>query len=38
VHDVAATIDALKVWNAVAALPLPKAKPASPGIRWPDDD
>jgi dihydropteroate synthase len=38
VHDVAATVDALKVWNAVAALPLPKAKPASPGIRWPDDD
>jgi len=38
VHDVAATVDALKVWNAVAALPLAKAKPASPGIRWPDDD
>jgi dihydropteroate synthase len=38
VHDVAATVDALKVWNAVAALPLPKAKPASLGIRWPDDD
>jgi dihydropteroate synthase len=38
VHDAAATVDALKVWNAVAALPLPKAKPASPGIRWPDDD
>jgi dihydropteroate synthase len=37
VHDVAATVDALKVWNAIAALPLPKAKPASPGIRWPDD-
>jgi dihydropteroate synthase len=38
VHDVTATVDALKVWNAVAVLPLPKAKPASPGIRWPDDD
>ncbi len=38
VHDVAATVDALKVWNAVAAVPLPKAKPAAPGIRWPDDD
>ena len=38
VHDVAATVDALKVWNAVAALPAPKAKPATPAIRWPDDD
>ena len=38
VHDVAATVDALKVWNAVAALPSPRTKPASPGIRWPDDD
>ena len=38
VHDVAATVDALKVWNAVAALPEPKAKPAAPSIRWPDDD
>ena len=38
VHDVAATVDALKVWNAVAALPAPKAKPAIPSIRWPDDD
>lgn len=38
VHDVAATVDALKVWNAVAALPAPKAKPASPGVRWPGDE
>jgi dihydropteroate synthase len=38
VHDVAGTVDALKVWNAVAALPAPKAKPAVPSIRWPDDD
>lgn len=38
VHDVAATVDALKVWNAVAAVPLPKGRAASPGIRWPDDD
>ncbi|HEV8692690.1 MAG TPA: dihydropteroate synthase [Lysobacter sp.] len=38
VHDVAATVDALKVWNAIAAQPLPKAKSASPTIRWPDDD
>jgi len=40
VHDVAATVDALKVWNAVAAMPMPKAKanPAAPSIRWPDED
>ncbi|GAB3374938.1 dihydropteroate synthase [Lysobacter rhizosphaerae] len=38
VHDVAATVDALKVWNAVAAQPLPRAKAATPTIRWPDDD
>ncbi len=38
VHDVTATVDALKVWNAVAAVPLPRAKPAAPTIRWPDED
>jgi dihydropteroate synthase len=38
VHDVTATVDALKVWNAVAAVPSPKARPAAPAIRWPDDD
>lgn len=38
VHDVAATVDALKVWNAVAAVPMPKAKSATPSIRWPDDE
>ncbi|TXI49570.1 MAG: dihydropteroate synthase [Lysobacter sp.] len=38
VHDVAATVDALKVWNAVAAVPMSKAKPTAPAIRWPDDD
>ena len=37
VHDVAATVDALKVWNAVAAVPAPRQDAASPGIRWPDD-
>ena len=37
VHDVAATVDALKVWNAVAAIPMPR-KEAAPAIRWPDDD
>ena len=38
VHDVAATVDALKVWNAVAAIPSPRKAAASPSIRWPDDD
>ena len=38
VHDVAATVDALKVWNAVAAQPMPRTQAAIPGIRWPDDE
>ena len=38
VHDVAATVDALKVWNAVAAVPMPRTTQAAAGIRWPDDD
>jgi dihydropteroate synthase len=36
-HDVAATVDALKVWNAVAAVPLPRTE-AKPATRWPDED
>lgn len=36
VHDVAATVDALKVWNALAAVPMPRVL-AKPEIRWPDD-
>lgn len=38
VHDVAATVDALKVWAAVAAVPAVRqeAMPAMP--RWPDED
>ncbi|MBT2746958.1 MULTISPECIES: dihydropteroate synthase [unclassified Lysobacter] len=38
VHDVAATVDALKVWAAVAAQQMPKraASPAMP--KWPDDE
>jgi dihydropteroate synthase len=36
VHDVAATVDALKVWNAVAAVPTPRVD-AKPAIAWPDD-
>ena len=38
VHDVAATVDALKVWVAVAAVPVPKAKSQAAAPRWPDDD
>ena len=38
VHDVAATVDALEVWHAVATQTLPRVKPASPAIRWPDED
>lgn len=38
VHDVAATVDALKVWNAVAAVPMPRVGSTAPTIRWPDDD
>ena len=36
VHDVAATVDALKVWSAVAAVPLPRRE-AKPAIAWPED-
>ena len=38
VHDVAATVDALKIWNAVAAIPAPRKPTAAPTIRWPDDE
>jgi dihydropteroate synthase len=37
VHDVAATVDAIKVWDAVAKVPMPRPKAAAPGIRWPDE-
>ncbi|MCW5581660.1 MAG: dihydropteroate synthase, partial [Luteimonas sp.] len=36
VHDVAATVDALRVWNAVAAVPMPRQEAAKPKIEWPD--
>jgi len=36
VHDVAATVDALKVWAAVDAVPKPRAASA-PKIVWPDE-
>jgi dihydropteroate synthase len=39
VHDVAATVDALKVWLAVEAVPTPRStERATSGIRWPDED
>ncbi len=42
VHDVAATVDALKVWNAVNEVPVPRDPRAgassAPAIRWPDED
>lgn len=38
VHDVAATVDALKVWNAVAAVVVPKGRQPAATPRWPDDD
>jgi dihydropteroate synthase len=39
VHDVAATVDALGIWNAVADVTVPKKSSASSsGIRWPDED
>jgi dihydropteroate synthase len=38
VHDVAATVDALKVWAAVDAVPMPRQDAAKPQLRWPDED
>ena len=38
VHDVAATVDALKVWAAVDAVAVPRTAASPPGVRWPDDD
>ena len=38
VHDVAATVDALKVWNAVAAQVVPKGKSSPAMPKWGDDD
>ena len=35
-HDVAATVDALKVWQAVAEVPEPRKAAGAPGISWPD--
>ena len=38
VHDVAQTVDALKVWAAVDAVPAPRRGAPGPSIRWPDHD
>ncbi|WP_282294702.1 dihydropteroate synthase [Stenotrophomonas sp. PS02289] len=38
VHDVAATVDALKVWAAVDAVPAPRVAAAPAMPRWPDED
>ncbi|WP_251476380.1 dihydropteroate synthase [Stenotrophomonas lactitubi] len=37
VHDVAATVDALKVWQVVDAVPAVRVD-AQPTLRWPDED
>ena len=36
VHDVAATVDALKLWQAVAQVPAPRRDPGAPAISWPE--
>jgi dihydropteroate synthase len=38
VHDVAATVDALKVWYAVQSGDKPERKDVPKAPRWPDDD
>jgi len=38
VHDVAATVDALKVWAALSAQKLPRAKATPSMPTWPDDE
>ncbi|WP_294065313.1 dihydropteroate synthase [Silanimonas sp.] len=38
VHDVAETVDALKVWAALAAVPVPRSRAAAPTLRWPGED
>ena len=36
VHDVAETVDALRVWQAVAAVPAPRKPAGKPEIVWPE--
>jgi dihydropteroate synthase len=38
VHDVAATVDALKIWEAVAAQAIPRRRADKAAIAWPDED
>jgi dihydropteroate synthase len=39
VHDVAATVDALSIWSAIATVPMPRPLSSSAAaFRWPDDD
>ena len=38
VHDVAATVDALKVWHAVQSGDTPERRDTPKAPRWPDDD
>jgi dihydropteroate synthase len=38
VHDVAATVDALKVWHAVQSGDKPERRDVPKAPRWPDDD
>ena len=38
VHDVAATVDALKVWEAVAAQAMPRRASGPSMPKWPDDE
>lgn len=37
VHDVAATVDALKIWQVVASVPAPRKDAGKPALVWPDD-
>ncbi len=37
VHDVAATVDALKILAAVEAVPVPRASSGPAAVRWPDE-
>jgi dihydropteroate synthase len=38
VHDVAATVDVLKVWSAVEDVPVPRSTATNHGVRWPEED
>ncbi|MBF6023738.1 dihydropteroate synthase [Lysobacter niastensis] len=38
VHDVAATVDAIKVWNALAAMPQARKDKSATSLKWPDDE